>query len=147
ETRAIEYAFAGTELVPADRLLATMRAVKDREEIALLEASVRYSEQAFEATLAEIVPGMSELAIQHLLMQKMLDTPGSGDLVAPLVLTGAKSALPHGHTDDTPVQPGDPLLFDFAIRSAGYTCDITRTVFIGHATEAHRAFYSEVEAA
>lgn len=147
ETRALERSFPGTELVAADSLLSTLRAVKDAEEVALIEASVDYSEQALEATLAAIAPGMSELAVQHMMMQRMLDTPGSGDIVAPLVLTGAKSALPHGHTDDTPLQPGDPLLFDFAIRAGGYTCDITRTVFIGHASDAHKNFYAEVEAA
>jgi Xaa-Pro dipeptidase len=147
ETRALEKAFAGCELVAIDKTLSDLRAIKDEEEIAALEASVNYSEEAFEATLAAIRPGMTEIEIQHMLMQRMLDTPGSGDLVAPLVLTGIKSALPHGHADSTPVKAGDPLLFDFAIRSAGYTCDITRTVFVGHASAEHRAFYAAVKTA
>ncbi|WP_373355935.1 M24 family metallopeptidase [Pseudoroseicyclus sp. CXY001] len=145
ETRALERAFPGAELVSMADSLADLRSVKDAEEIAALADSVAYSEAAFARTIAQIRPGMTELAVQRLLMTEMLATPGAGDLVAPLVLTGPKSALPHGHTDETEIRSGDPLLFDFAVRARGYTCDITRTIFVGHASDAHRAFYAEVE--
>ena len=73
---------------------------------------------------------------------------GANDLAfAPIVLVGAKTANPHGVSDDTAISPGDPLLIDFGASFGGFNADITRTVFFDHVGDEHAKIYEAVLAA
>ncbi|MGH2455617.1 MAG: M24 family metallopeptidase, partial [Candidatus Limnocylindria bacterium] len=81
--------------------------------------------------LGLVRPGMSERQVAREL-SAWFDANGAEALAfEPLVLAGARSALPHGHATDAPVTPGQPLLIDFGCQVAGYRSDMTRTVFVG----------------
>ena len=52
---------------------------------------------------------------------------------------------PHAHARaDYAIKPGDALLIDFGGRKGGFCADITRTVFVGHATDEAQAVYDTV---
>src|SRR5204863_9725527 len=48
----------------------------------------------------------------------------------PAILTGPRSALPHGEPGHTPLAEGDLLLMDIGVTVDGYCADITRTVVV-----------------
>src|SRR5699024_8710667 len=58
-----------------------------------------------------------------------------------IVLSGEKSALPHGVPGDRKIQQGDFLLIDFGVIIDGYCSDITRTFVIGEASEKQTEIY------
>jgi Xaa-Pro dipeptidase len=62
-----------------------------------------------------------------------------------LVLSGAKSAQPHGSTGRDPILEGEYLLIDAGVFKDGYCSDITRTFFVGaNPSEKHREVFETV---
>jgi len=59
--KGIRAAMAGGEIVRADDILIEIRMVKSENELALLREAFRISEQAMEAVLNNIKPGMAEV--------------------------------------------------------------------------------------
>jgi Xaa-Pro dipeptidase len=99
-----------------------------------------------EGALADLLPqvraGMTEMQVESLLIQALF-AHGAQDLAfGPIVAAADNSARPHAHArPDYIIQPGDALLLDFGARKSGLVSDITRTFFIGHATdEAHQVY-------
>lgn len=56
------------------------------------------------------------------------------------VLTGEKSAAPHGNPDLTAMASGDFVLMDLGVVHQGYCSDITRTVAIGEISNQQKKF-------
>jgi Xaa-Pro dipeptidase len=134
EAQLIEEIGPGTRVIAADNTLSQLRLRKGPDEIALMRRAIAISEEALARTLDALegrAVGMTEQQITNILLGHMGDLGGGANAFDPIVLTGANSALPHGHPGDTPVQFGDLLLFDFGTKVQGYPADITRTVAIG----------------
>jgi Xaa-Pro dipeptidase len=148
EAEALRRQVPNANLMDAHKLISSIRAQKEPEEIEALRKAIQISEAALEKTLAEIKVGMTEREIHTRLIQHMNELGGQGLSFDPIVLAADNSARPHGKVrDDYAVKAGDPLLFDFGTTYKGYPADITRTVFVGEAADEHRAIYDAVLAA
>src|SRR5699024_2844668 len=92
--------------------------------------------------------GMTELELAgqfELLMKKF---GAVGPSFSTLVLSGEKSALPHGISGDRKFEKGDFLLIDFGvITKNGYCSDMTCTFVIGEATKKQKEIYNIVREA
>lgn len=64
-----------------------------------------------------------------------------------MVLSGPKTASPHGIPGERKIQQGDFILFDLGVVYNGYCSDITRTVAFGEPTDAQRDVYDTVKKA
>ena len=64
--------------------------------------------------------------------------------VADRALAGPNAALPHGNPGARPFQRGEVALFDFGAQVAGYRSDMTRTLFVGAASDLDLALYQRV---
>ena len=131
----------------ADTALVDLRMSKDALEVECLERAIGISETSLTETIGEIRAGMTEKQVQNLLKGRMLENGADGFSFEPIVLTGAKTANPHGVPDETELRPGDALLFDFGAHIQGYNADITRTFFVGHVSDRHAAVYETVRSA
>jgi len=60
------------------------------------------------------------------------------------VLSGPKSALPHGVSGKRKIKKGDIVLFDMYCIYQGYYADITRQVVVGSPTEEQKRIYEIV---
>ncbi len=147
EARLIEEFFLGVRLQPVDEALAALRLHKDATALAAMREAVRISEQALEATLAQVRPGMTEREIASTLVIEQLKRGGGPHPFEPIVLSGPKSALPHGEPGERAVQLGEPLLIDFGTTVRGYASDITRTFSLGPPSERLQEVYAVVLAA
>ena len=127
--------------------LARLRICKDSEEIDALRQAVAISEAALDEQLAAARAGDSEVEIVAGLKQAMLARGAEGFAFDPIVLSGPKSADPHGTPCNRTVAPGEPLLVDFGASWGGMNADITRTFFCEHVPESSRAIYDTVLAA
>ncbi len=130
-----------------DHVLAALRMAKDDEEIAALKQAIKISELALAETLEEVGAGVTERQVQKLLGNRLLELGADAIAFGPIALAGARAANPHGTPGDTELRPGDVLLIDFGGKVGGYNADITRTFFIGHATDEHASIYETVLAA
>ena len=86
----------GTELEGVGDLFAVLRAVKTEEEIASMIHAQRISEAALDEVLHIIKPGMTEREVAAELVYRMLRHGSEGNSFDPIVVTGAKTSMPHG---------------------------------------------------
>ncbi len=135
---------AERQLLPAGNLMMELRASKSQEEIESMIQAQRISEKALEEVLHIIKPGMTEKQVMAELVYHMLRNGSEGNSFDPIVVTGAKTSMPHGVPGDEVIREGDFVTMDFGSLKNGYCSDMTRTVAVGHATEEMRKVYGIV---
>jgi Xaa-Pro dipeptidase len=145
EKRALTVAFLeeaqaaapGTRFEGCDGVIAGLRAVKDEEELERHRRAAAVVDRVVGRLAEEAKPGRTEaeLAAQCGLLLREHGGDGAGFA---LVLTGAKSALPHGSSDASPLREGDLLILDIGTSVEGYFADITRTFVVGREPQARQ---------
>lgn len=133
-------------IVDGDDLVLAMRQCKDKSEADSMRRAAEIAEAALEQTLALVRPGINERTLAAHLSSGLLSGGGEGISFGPIVLGGAKSALPHGVPGDYTLKDGDYLLIDFGTAYNGYHCDITRTFVVGNPNDRQRSVYEAVKA-
>jgi Xaa-Pro dipeptidase len=114
-----------------DELLARLRAVKSEEEIGTLRRACGIVDRVV-TRLGELgVAGVTEAELAAECTQQLRAEGGDGLAFDPLVLTGPRSALPHGSSGSTRLADGDLLICDIGVTVDGYAADITRTFVVG----------------
>jgi len=138
---------AGVDLATVKNIgksLLDIRAIKTSDESDLIQDAIQRSEQALSNVMGHVKVGMTEREIVTLLKDELVNAEVSGLSFDPIVLTGEKSALPHGNPSDRVLNDGEFLLIDFGGMVDGYPADITRTFCIGTPTEKMREIYDAV---
>ncbi len=129
----------------AESVATALRLRKSDEEAAMMKRASKIAEAALEFTLRDVKPGRTEIAIASKLSSELLRRGGGGISFGPIVLSGPRSALPHGVPDDREMQEGEFLLIDFGTSFDHYHCDITRTFVVsGSPTDRMREVYEAV---
>ena len=128
-------------LVPAQKLVNSLRAAKDEEEIALMRKAQEITDRAFDEILKFIQPGMTEQEIAAKLQYDMLRFGAMRMSFDPIVASGPNGSKPHAIPSDRKVQKGDFITMDFGCVYGGYCSDMTRTVALGEPTEEMRKVY------
>ena len=134
----------GVTFRPAAEILAELRASKDEDEAEDMTAAQRIAEKALDEILGVIRPGMTEKEVAAELVYRMYRHGGEANSFDPIVVTGAKTSLPHGVPGDKVIADGDFLTMDFGTMYNGYCSDMTRTVAVGHATQEMKDVYAIV---
>lgn len=130
-----------------DKLISRMRIVKTDDEIDKMRTAQRITEQALEDTLPLIKEGVSELELELELEYRMKQLGAEGVSFDLIVITGAKTSMPHGVPGDNKVKNGDFITFDIGALYQGYHSDMTRTYAFGSISEKQRRVYETVRAA
>ena len=118
-----------------------LRAVKEPAEIERIAAACAVADRALAAVLPKLLPGATEAEIAWLLEREMREGGAEALAFDVAALAGANAALPHGNPGARPFQSGEVALFDFGAQVAGYRSDMTRTLFVGAASDADLALY------
>lgn len=107
-----------------------LRIIKYPEEVTLVRRAVAITEASIAATFAGLAPGVSERDVAGKLSSEMRSrgAPGGG-----LVQFGPSSAMPHGGPSAGQLAKETVVLIDCGCEVAGYTSDITRTIWYGDA--------------
>lgn len=140
----LEQAAAGTvELVDGEQAVEALRAVKDGDEVAVLAAACRVTDETFTAVLELLRPGITELQVAwelRRLMHERAAEPAFDSIVA----FGSNSAEPHHSPTGRELAPGDLVKLDFGAALSGYHSDMTRTVVCGRPAEWQRELHDLV---
>lgn len=132
------------QMVPMKSLLSDLRQVKHEKEAACCETAQRIAERALAEVLNDIRVGVTEKHLAAQLTYRMLDYGGEAMSFEPIVVSGAKSSMPHGVPSDKKLEDGDFVVMDFGCTVEGYCSDMTRTVAVGHTDEEMQKIYDIV---
>jgi Xaa-Pro dipeptidase len=130
--------------VDVGQMLLSIRSYKTPDEIALMREAIEISEEALRRTIVWVQPGMTEQQIAQKLQDEMNALGSHGNAFESIILTGEKSALPHGGTGSRVLGQNEFLLFDFGAVYQEYPADITRTFCLGTPTQQMRDIYDAV---
>ncbi len=120
-----------------------MRLIKDAFELERIRAAVAIADSAFEHVQRMLQPGVAEWDIA-MEIDFYIRRQGAYPAFETLVVSGERSALPHGKPTERKLERGDFVTLDFGARYHGYCSDLTRTVVIGYASKEHRRLYYAV---
>ena len=123
------------------------RGIKDAEEQAKMIAASEINDAAMARFKTLVHEGVTELEIAAQIPDIYRELGAESCSFTPLVAFGANAADPHHEPDNTPVKPGDCVLFDVGCIKDGYCSDMTRTFFFREASEHCRTIYNIVRRA
>ena len=131
-------------LVPTDGLVESLRAVKDKEELKLIEKAAALADAALAEILPGVQPGISEKGLAWEI-ESFLRRNGSEPVPFELIVaSGPNSALPHARPTDRVIRQGEPVVIDIGAKVEGYTSDITRTICLGEGDSNFHRIYDIV---
>ncbi|MEG1879905.1 MAG: aminopeptidase P family protein [Oscillospiraceae bacterium] len=133
------------ELLPLLSEIDALRMVKSPEEIAKMEIAEEIGVKAFLHILKYLKIGVSESDIATEIEYSMRKNGGSGTSFDTIVVSGAKSSLPHGKPDEKKLEYGDFVTMDFGCKYNGYCSDMTRTIVMGQASDEQKKIYNVVK--
>ncbi|MEG1316212.1 MAG: aminopeptidase P family protein [Oscillospiraceae bacterium] len=134
----------GVKLIPAQRIIDTLRETKERYEVDNMVAAQRIAEKALDTVLGIIKPGLTEKQVAAELEYHMAKNGAEGLSFETICVAGANSSRPHGVPSGYKLQNGDFITMDFGCKINGYCSDMTRTVALGSATDEMRKIYAVV---
>ena len=134
-------------LVATTALVDQLRAVKEPEELTVLERAVAIADQAMDQVTERLRPGMTEREVAWQMELTMRELGADAISFDTIVASGPNGALPHHRPTDRPIAVGEPLVIDMGAKYQHYCSDITRTVVLGQPDETFRKVYDTVLAA
>lgn len=148
ELRYLEKAIPQAAFPSAEAVLNELRMHKDALEVTNMRKAVQIAQQALQATIPMIKPGVTERQIAAELLINLLRCGSDSTLpFSPIVSGGPHSADPHASPSDRPLQTGDMLVIDWGAAYQGYISDLTRTFAIGEVDPECRRIYELVKLA
>jgi Xaa-Pro aminopeptidase len=125
--------FPRMRITPASQLFRRIRMVKTAEELARMQETVRVTEHAFHATVAEFREGVTEKQLVRTFQRAIADE--GGHLGFALIRLGRSMAIGQSAPTDAALAKGDYVWFDIGCRVNGYQSDIGRVVSFGEPSE------------
>jgi len=131
-------------LVPTERIVETVRMIKDATEIAALREAGRRLAGVAARVPALVRAGRTEREIADEIELELRRAGFTRAAFETIVASGPNSALPHARPTDRAVQDGDPTVLDFGGVYDGYCVDLTRTVQLGAVSAVMAKLYAAV---
>jgi Xaa-Pro aminopeptidase len=151
EAQSVSYAtyqtwkakMAPIELLPIEGVIEPLRLVKTADEIEKIRRACALADKCFDHVLRLLQPGVREYDIA-LEIEFYFRRQGADVAFPSIVVSGDRSARPHGKPSEKVLERGDFVTMDFGAKLDGYNSDITRTVVIQEVSDRHREVYETV---
>lgn len=141
----IKQKFPLHQLLRAAPIMAALRTVKSKYEIALTQKAVDITHSAFERILQYVKPGVWEYEIEAEMIHEFIRNKSTGHAFDPIVATGANACVLHYVSNNKQCKTGDLVLLDFGAEYANYNADMTRTIPVsGKFTKRQKEVYNAV---
>ena len=135
------------ELVPIGGTASQLRAVKEPDELAIIQRAIDLADIAMETVGARLRPGMTERDVSWQLEQCMREQGADALSFDTIVASGPNGAKAHHKPSERRLEMGDSVVIDMGALYDGYCSDITRTFVLGKASDQFRKVYDTVLAA
>jgi len=130
-------------LIPAQKLLSDLRAIKSRADLDKMIKAQRLAEKVFSEILPLINTNITEKDLAAEIIYRSLKNGADDKSFDPIVVSGPKSSRPHGVPG--PVRIGKGFLtIDFGVSLDGWCSDTTRTLCVGKPDEEMVRVYDTV---
>ena len=125
-------------------LLHSLRLVKSKAEVDLLQKAVDITKAGFERVLKFVKPGVNEVEVEAEFIHEFT-RQRARFAYNPIVASGENACVLHYNQNDKPCRRGDLLLLDVGASYANYNADLTRTIPVsGKFTPRQKAVYNAV---
>ncbi len=127
----------------AARLMKDLRAIKTKEEVAVIQKAIDITEVAFRRLLQFIKPGVHEYEIEAEIYHSFLSQRATGAAYHSIIASGDNARTLHYVNNNTVCKEGELVLMDFGAEYGGYCADLTRTVPVnGKFTKRQKEVYN-----
>lgn len=133
-----------TEIRQAEALLAQLRLIKNEYEYKRLKTAAELADFGIKTGVEAIKEGITELEIVAKIEFELKKQGVQAMSFSTIVLSGTKTASPHGNPSLKKITKGDLVLFDLGVVYEGYCSDITRTVAFKSITKEQDRIYNNV---
>jgi Xaa-Pro aminopeptidase len=135
------------ELVPTTGGVEQLRSIKEPEELVFLTKAVELADAALEEAKVVIQPGITEKEAAWEIERNLRQKGSEGVPFEIIVASGPNSALPHARPSEKAICVNEPVIIDMGARINGYCSDLSRTLFLGQASEKFQRIYGVVRQA
>lgn len=118
----------GVEILDRSEVPAQLRSVKSAAEIAVIQAAVDVTAEAFRTVMSTTAPGLGEADLESALHHAYRTGGAAGAAFGTIVGAGINSTVLHYRANDKPIGTGDMICIDSGASVGGYGADITRTI-------------------
>jgi Xaa-Pro aminopeptidase len=126
-------------------LMHNLRAIKQPEEMPLLQTAIDTTDAMFRRLLTFVKSGVWEYEIEAEMMHEFLRRRSRGAAYNPIIASGANACVLHYIDNSAQCQDGDVILLDLGAEYANYNADMTRSIPVnGRYTPRQRAVYDAV---
>lgn len=126
-------------------IMRTLRAVKSKYEIELIQHACNITAKGFERILKFIKPGVYEYEIEAELVHEFIRNRSNGFAYGPIIASGPNACVLHYVENNKVCKAGDVILLDVAAEYANYASDLTRCVPVsGKFTKRQAEVYNAV---
>ena len=108
----------------ADSIMVYKRAVKDKEEIAVIREACRITAEGIKTMYKNMKPGMTEWDLFRLMEAKFKEEGGNG-IAFQQVSSGNLGTTPHAGVTEKVPDPNEMIIIDIGAKKDQYTADIT----------------------
>jgi Xaa-Pro aminopeptidase len=144
---AVAEAAPGVELHAIDDELVPLRIRKSAEEVGAIGRACALTDACLGHLVEFVHAGMTAREVAMELERWFRVNGADGLAFEPIVLAGARAAMPHGRPTDALAEGGNVLLIDFGCVIDGYRSDMTRTLFVGEVSADVRRWHDAVREA
>lgn len=131
----------GGTFVNSSFIVDGVRQIKDKEEQELMIASSKINDEVMEKLIPWVVKGLTEEELSQKAQELYREAGCEGISFDPITAYAKGAADPHHVTDQSRGKRGDCVVLDIGGMKDNYASDMTRTVFIGEASDRAREIY------
>ncbi len=137
--------FPGVRVERSAPIMVSLRQIKSKAEIALIQEACAITEKAFRRSLSFIKPNVWEYEIEAEVSHEFTINRANGHAYSPIIASGKNSCVLHYVNNNQQCKKGDLILMDFGAEYANYASDLTRTVPVsGKFSKRQKAVYNAV---
>lgn len=132
------------QLIPVENVVEQLRAIKEHEEIHLIQQAAAIADTAFRDVISGITEGITEAELAWRLERHMREHESGAMPFEIIVAAGPNSALPHYQPGNRRIKKNEPIVIDMGARYEHYCSDMTRTICLGEPDDTFRKIYNIV---
>jgi Xaa-Pro aminopeptidase len=127
----------------AAKIMKSLRAIKTKEEVAVIQQAINITDNTFRRLLGFIKPGVFEYEIEAEIFHSFYSQRATGPAYGSIIASGDRARTLHYVSNNQECKDGEMVLMDFGAEYGGYCADLTRTVPVnGKFTRRQKTVYN-----
>ena len=125
------------------RIMKEVRAIKTKEEVAVLQTAVDITHKAFLRVCRFIEPGVMEYEIEAEIMHEFIRNRATRNAYGNIIASGDRARTLHYVDNNQECKSGELILMDFGAEYGNYCADLSRTIPVnGKFTKRQKEVYN-----